>query len=111
MVFIVAENKFNFGGDPIRDRGLMLRPLRLKLGMFQPLRLKTDLLRLCATEETFCEFVQPKQDMLLLCATQKRYVANIATENGSARPMLRLCAAQISMLRLGATHVATLCDS
>ena len=84
---------------PLRLKMCILRPLRLKLGILRPLRplrLKMGILRLCATEETLFDFVQPKQDMLLLCATQIRYVATIATQNGYAATLCdpNVCATQ-----------------
>ena len=70
---------------PVRGRGLMLRPLRLKMGMLRPLRpksgmfrslrLKMGMMRLCATEKILCNFARPKQHVLRLCATQKKYGA------------------------------------
>ena len=50
------------------------------------------MLRLCATEEIFCDFARPKADMLRLCTTQIRYVAIIATQIGFAAT---LCAQKI----------------
>ena len=41
------------------------------------LRLKMGMVRLCANEEIFCDFVRHKKDMMRLCATQKRYVATL----------------------------------
>ena len=49
-------------------RGLMLRPLRLKMGM---LRLKMGMLQLCATQEILCDFARPKEDILRPFATHK----------------------------------------
>ena len=91
MVFIVELDKFNCWWGPGSRRRLMVQPLRLKmcilrslrlkLGMLQPLRLKVGMLRLCATEETLCDYVQPKEDMLLLFATQIRYVGSLCGRN------------------------------
>ena len=58
-------------------RGLMLRPLRLKMSMLLPLRLKIGMFQFCATEEFLCGFARPKKVMLRHCATQKRYVATL----------------------------------
>ena len=40
--------------------------------MSQSLQLKMSMLRICAIEEIFCDFVRPKEDMLRLRATQKK---------------------------------------
>ena len=95
---------------PLRLKMCMLRPLRPKSGMLRPLRLKMVMLRLCATDETLCEFarqiccnfVRPKMYVATI-ATQNGYVATLcdrnicATLRDFARPktdMFRLCAAQ-----------------
>ena len=96
----VRANRYSF-----RGRLLMLRPLRLKMGM----------LRLCATEEIFCDFTRSKEDTLRVFPTPKKACCDHCVSNcvccDFARPnylrefarpktgMLRLCATQKCMLQ------------
>ena len=64
----------NLCGKPGQGRGLILRPPRLKMVMFQPsrpktclvrpLRLKMNILRYCANEEVLRDFARPEKDLL-----------------------------------------------
>ena len=91
-------------------------------GYVATLRDRRNFMRLCATEETLCDFARPKYGMLRLCATQVRYVATIVTQNGHVatlrdpeqiccdfvgpkKGMLRPSRHKMVMIRLCATEI------